>query len=150
MKVNGAPELNLKEIWNKIVEDLSHNLLIDYKVDEAEVENLLRYDKHGELELENATQSMWLQLPDDIWRQILVRVSTIDKLRSTDKVCALWRRLLKESFTWRVIDLKDQKCIPLKMMKTFFRVAVERSRGECVDFSYAFCCSNDLAYLVER
>ncbi|KAK4736201.1 hypothetical protein R3W88_010462 [Solanum pinnatisectum] len=144
MKVDGA-ELNLKEIWNEIVEDLSNNLLRTCKFDESKVENL---HKPTEMELENAT--MWLQLPNEIWRHILVRVSTIDKLRSAKKVCTLWRRLLKEPFSWRVIDLRDSKCIPLKIMKTFFHVAVDRSRGECTEFSYAFCGSNDLAYLVER
>ncbi|KAG5619334.1 hypothetical protein H5410_019158 [Solanum commersonii] len=142
MKVDGA-ELNLKEIWNEIVEDLSNNLLRTCEFDESK-----KLHKPTEMELENVT--MWQQLPDEIWRDILLRVSTLDKLRSADKVCALWRRLLKEPFSWNMIDLRDSRCIPLKIMKTFFHVAVDRSRGECTELYYAFCGSNDLAYLVER
>ncbi|XP_075093698.1 F-box protein SKIP19-like [Nicotiana tabacum] len=105
MEVKGdllPPGLNWEEIWTKIVEDLFENLR-------------LRDEKSAvvEPELEYATQSLGVYLPEDIWVNILQRLSTIDKLRSAGKVCSVWRRLLREPVMWDVIDLRDQKCIPV-------------------------------------
>nr|XP_016494736.1 PREDICTED: putative F-box/LRR-repeat protein 23 [Nicotiana tabacum] len=142
MEVKGdllPPGLNWEEIWTKIVEDLFENLR-------------LRDEKSAvvEPELEYATQSLGVYLPEDIWVNILQRLSTIDKLRSAGKVCSVWRRLLREPVMWDVIDLRDQKCIPVRVMHALFSTAIERSQGQCTDFSYAFCGSGDIPYLVER
>ncbi|XP_059285737.1 putative F-box/LRR-repeat protein 23 [Lycium ferocissimum] len=66
------------------------------------------------------------------------------------RVCSTWRRLCKEPWMWQRIDLRDSKCIPLKVMRNLFRVAIDRSEGKCTEMSYASCGSNDIKYIAER
>lgn len=96
-----------EKICSKIVEDILENFSLR---DEKSVV--------VEPELENAIQSIYLS--EDIWRNILQRLSPIDKLRSAGKVCSTWRRLMRELVMGDVIDLRDKKCIPVRVMHALF------------------------------
>ncbi|XP_016473729.2 F-box protein SKIP19-like [Nicotiana tabacum] len=99
-----------------------------------------------------AKSRQWLDLPEEIWENILNRLGAIEILENAQKVCTMWRRVFKDPFMWRIIDISN--CRGLSDSNHFQKIcshAVDRSQGELVDIRLAFFATKEsLAYVAER
>ncbi|OIT22824.1 f-box protein skip19 [Nicotiana attenuata] len=99
-----------------------------------------------------AKSRQWLDLPEEIWENILKRLGAIEILENAQKVCTMWRRVFKDPFMWRVIDISN--CRGLSDSNHFQKIcshAVDCSQGELVDIRLAFFATKEsLAYVAER
>ncbi|XP_060182461.1 putative F-box/LRR-repeat protein 23 [Lycium barbarum] len=98
---------------------------------------------------------LWLELPEEIWPNILQRLEIVEILLTAQKVCTTWRRACKDPSVWRVINMPiGSQYFNFDKRHTYeemCRHAVDHSQGELVDISLAFYATNKLlAYITER
>ncbi|PHT95732.1 F-box protein SKIP19 [Capsicum annuum] len=93
-----------------------------------------------------------LDLPDDLWENILMRLAAIERLTIAQQVCTTWRRVLKEPTMWHVIDMSDVRGLPdSKVVQHVCREGVDRSQGELVDIRIDFFATKELlVYVANR
>ncbi|KAH0641510.1 hypothetical protein KY289_032484 [Solanum tuberosum] len=112
---------------------------------------LIRGKSKNKSKNKNSNQS-WLELPEELWENILMRLATIERLLIAQKVCTTWSRVLNEPSMWHVIDMSN--CRGLTNSHVFPYVchdAVNRSQGELVDIRLTFYATKELlVYVVER
>ncbi|KAF3622847.1 putative F-box/LRR-repeat protein 23 [Capsicum annuum] len=90
-----------------------------------------------------------LDLPDDLWENILMRLAAIERLTIAQQVCTTWRRVLKEPTMWHVIDMSDVRGLPdSKVVQHVCREGVDRSQGELVDIRIDFFATKELLVYV--
>ncbi|KAM3379296.1 putative F-box/LRR-repeat protein 22 [Capsicum galapagoense] len=93
-----------------------------------------------------------LDLPDDLWENILMRLAAIERLTIAQQVCTTWRRVLKEPTMWHVIDMSNVRGLPdSKVVQHVCREGVDRSQGELVDIRIDFFATKELlVYVANR
>ncbi|KAF9616828.1 hypothetical protein IFM89_032678 [Coptis chinensis] len=103
-----------------------------------------------DLELRN-----WLELPRDVISLILIKLGAIGILCNAQSVCSTWRSLSKQPHLFRSIDMRSHRDFPddgdYEKMRKSAKEAVDRSRGELVEFSMARFGNDDLLhYIVDK
>ncbi|KAM7260610.1 hypothetical protein ACFE04_011283 [Oxalis oulophora] len=66
----------------------------------------------------------WLDLPDEVTANILMKLGPIEILLTAQRVCQSWRKICKEdSSMWRRIELNDSMCNEMKMWRRTFKAS---------------------------
>ncbi|XP_023518530.1 putative F-box/LRR-repeat protein 9 [Cucurbita pepo subsp. pepo] len=90
----------------------------------------------------------WLDLPDDLMTTILLKLCAFDILVNVQNVCSSWRRICKDPFLWRVVDihymdsrvqLRTDRFAEMMCMQ-----AVNLSCGQLVDINIESFGTDDL------
>ncbi|KAI5407345.1 hypothetical protein KIW84_053556, partial [Lathyrus oleraceus] len=114
-----------------------------------------------EAEAESTMLPNWLDLPGDITRNILERLSTVEIVTSACLVCPLWWNICKDPLMWHTINMTNVRCLFYKNHfenpTTFSllynnhpedlkvcRYAVERSCGHLIDINIEYFANDDL------
>ncbi|KAM7272099.1 hypothetical protein ACFE04_031313 [Oxalis oulophora] len=96
----------------------------------------------------------WLDLPEDVTAQILMKLDAIDILSSVPQVCVLWWRLCKDSSMWQRINIVGKHDDLLLLgydLAKMCREAVNRSEGQLIEINIDYICTDELLqYIVER
>ncbi|CAH8273272.1 unnamed protein product [Arabidopsis lyrata] len=87
----------------------------------------------------------WAELPSDLTSSILLRLSVIEILENAQKVCRLWRRVCKDPWMWRRIDMRNPKNLGGMIdMEIICRHAVDRSQGGLVEIDIGYFGTDSL------
>ncbi|KAG7959737.1 hypothetical protein I3843_10G084200 [Carya illinoinensis] len=96
----------------------------------------------------------WLDLPMELTKNILKRLSVIEILTSAQNVCSLWRDICNGHFMWRTINMgyfENSRDMPYYDLEDMCRKAVDLSCGHLVGIKVGrFCTDNLLKYITER
>ncbi|KAL4389586.1 hypothetical protein HN51_010497 [Arachis hypogaea] len=111
--------------------------------------NRIRWDTYPLLRPRSACSTdtrNWLDLPYEMTLLIMTKLGAFHILTSGQKVCRLWRSISLDPFLWRTIDMCNlgrakHEAYDLSKM---CRHAVDRSRGQLVDFEVQSFGPNDL------
>ncbi|CAL9233108.1 unnamed protein product, partial [Arabidopsis halleri] len=94
----------------------------------------------------------WAELPSDLTSSILLRLSVIEILENAQKVCRSWRRVCKDPWMWRRIDMRNPRNLGGMMdMEIICRHAVDRSQGSLVEIDIGYFGTDSLLnYMADR
>ncbi|KAM7270079.1 hypothetical protein ACFE04_029293 [Oxalis oulophora] len=96
----------------------------------------------------------WLDLPEDVTAQILMKLDAIDILSNVSQVCVLWWRLCKDSSMWQrinVVGKRDDLLLLGYDLAKLCREAVNRSEGQLIEINIDYICTDELLqYIAER
>lgn len=93
----------------------------------------------------------WLALPEELTALILVRVGTVDMMRTARKVCKTWRIICSDPAMWRVVKLSYFSYAYDIDLYSVARNAVDLSCGQLVEISISYLGEDDLLqYVADR
>ncbi|KAK9683178.1 hypothetical protein RND81_10G121300 [Saponaria officinalis] len=111
-----------------------------------------RYKKKNKNKIKFKTPN-WLELPEDLWFIILLKLKTIDIIENVQKVCTLFRKICKQPEMFKIIDmyLPDSYIELTFDVNVMTRFAVDCSDGGLIDIHLKYFCDDQtLMYIVER
>ncbi|KAJ9565917.1 hypothetical protein OSB04_001883 [Centaurea solstitialis] len=91
----------------------------------------------------------WSEMPDEIMRMILERLSAVEVLNSAQKVCRNWRMICKDPEMWKVIDMHHIRYTNYDIEK-LTKQALHRSGGELIDITLDSFVTEDLLDYISR
>ncbi|CAJ2640722.1 unnamed protein product [Trifolium pratense] len=103
-----------------------------------------------EAEAESTKVPNWLELPRDITENILLRLDTIDIVKSVCLVCPLWWNIFKDPLMWQSIHMTNFKRLSYIDLRKICRYAVERSRGHLLDIDIKYFGTEDLLQYIAQ
>ncbi|XP_010424624.1 PREDICTED: putative F-box protein At4g05475 [Camelina sativa] len=90
----------------------------------------------------------WAELPPELTSSILLRLSTVEILKNAQLVCRSWRRVCKDPWMFRKIDMRNNSIFDYDRM---CRHAVDLSEGGLVEINMEHFGDDALfSYIVER
>lgn len=95
----------------------------------------------------------WAELQRDVLSLIFQKLGSIEVLLTAQGVCSSWNRLSYDPRIWRRIEMRNFASILDSEydLEKMARAAVDRSCGQCVEFSVKSFASNELLeYLMEK
>ncbi|KAJ8642150.1 hypothetical protein MRB53_018844 [Persea americana] len=95
----------------------------------------------------------WAELQPDVLSLIFQKLGCIEVLLTAQGVCSSWNRFTYDPRIWRRIDMRNSASILDSEydLEKMARAALDRSCGQCVEFSAEGFASNELLeYLMEK
>lgn len=101
-------------------------------------------------EEDNTTGPNWLDLPKEVTKIILQKLSVEDNVIGASKVCSLWWKISKNPLMWRTINMTKLPDYTNPRLLRICSCAVKRSCGQLEEISIEIFATDELLYHIAK